>query len=120
MKVTLLILFASIGVFAVFAVPAWDAPTPATAAESDQAPEGTVLSCDVESSRPCLLTIQSGENTRILGGHLAKLDPEHRVKGTFRYWHESAHRSLYVYDEVGNLVTRVVDPKRVLLVDLTE
>lgn len=117
---TLLILLACVSVMAVVGVPAgWDRTYEAPP-EPETVLNGTPLYCDVQSSRPCLLRIQPGENTQILGGRLATLDPEQKIEGTFRYWNESGHRSLYVYDDVQNLVARIVDPEHVLLVDLSE
>jgi len=80
-------------------------------------PEGATspVPCDTLSAHPCTLVVQPGPATRVDRGHLGALSAPRELHGAYRYHQEQEHRVLYVYDDVGNLVGRVVDPEAVML-----
>jgi len=77
--------------------------------------DGTPVDCDTFSGRPCRLVVRPGPDTVVDRGHLGVLSAPREVTGSYRYQQEREHRVLYVYDELQNLVGRVVDPGAVVL-----
>lgn len=115
MKTPLLIGAAAIGLALTFAVPqfggACDRRTPGDA-------EAAVpLALDTVSSQPQFLRVEAGPETAVDRGHLGNFHTRRMLSGAFRYQQEREHRVLYVYDEVQNLVARVVDPASVTILD---
>jgi hypothetical protein len=76
---------------------------------------GVVVAIDHESPGPCRLLIESGPETVVDRGSQDLDAPRCAFVGSFRYWEEPSGRMLYLYDDVQNLVGRVVNPERVLL-----
>ena len=141
MKSAVLLLCAALGVVAVFAVPSVgrtprgeaprveaDAPAPALepaareATPTEPTPiEAHVSGEDVDagtrSAEACRLVVLRDEHTVVDRGTI-HLDPTaHVLEGSYRYQDEPLGRVLYVYDDVQNLVTRIVNPVRVLRYD---
>lgn len=136
MKTAVLLLCAALGVVAMFAVPSMgdgsegsaSAPTasPSTPAElppEPAAPEAHVSGEDVDAGTRCAdacrLVVLRGADTVVDRGTMTLAPTAHVLEGSYRYQHESLGRVLYVYDDVQNLVVRVVNPVRVLRYDTT-
>lgn len=114
MRTKLLILLASAGVLAAFAIPAGWNHLPS---EADAAPAGAVVlepGCcrgDIASLR-----IETGPETVVDRGTLGQLETGQELRGSFRYWQEPAGSALYVWDHTQTLVARVLNPDAVILV----
>ncbi len=113
MKIPFLLVVAAVGLALTVAVPNFGGScgrpsvTPAVAT--------TPVPCDSASAHPCTLVVEAGPATVVDRGHLSDLAPRQELHGAYRYQQELEHRVLYVYDEVQNLVGRVVDPEAVLV-----
>ncbi len=144
MKTAVLLLCAALGVVAMFAVPSMGdgsrgsasapshgaaapvAPAPEAPAETPTppvAPEAHVSGEDVDAGTRCAdacrLVVLRGADTVVDRGTMTLAPTAHVLEGSYRYQHESLGRVLYVYDDVQNLVVRVVNPVRVLRYDTT-
>ena len=130
MKITVLLLCAAVAVGAVFAVPGIGHETPETATEHTPEPAGAdallpttlsgkTLDLGTLSATPARLLVLADEDTRCDRGLRTNLDAAQTLDGTWRYQQESFGRVLYVYDDVQNLVVRIVNPAQVLRYDPT-
>jgi len=117
MKTTALVLLACLAVIATFGVPhGWDRVS-RESVPSDPAMQGATLEANTESGRPCHLKVIFNRNTVVDRGHRRVLEQNQEVHGAYRFWNEAHGSALYVYDDVQNLICRVANPERVLLVD---
>ena len=116
MKPNLLVLACVAALVLVAAVPGLVARAP-----SAEAPKAPVpgLRGNLESSVPCRLAVEIGPRTSVDRGTLAPLRDGLIPAASFRYWQEPAGPVLYVYDDVQDLVGRVVNPVRVRVVGET-
>lgn len=116
MKIPFLLLVAAVSLVLSVAVPDFggsgDHKTPAKPEVAT-----TPVPCDTASAHPCTLMVEPGAATIVDRGHLGAITTHQRLHGAYRYQQEREHRVLYVYDEVQNLVGRVVDPEAVLLLE---
>jgi hypothetical protein len=79
---------------------------------------GVLLVGDAESWLPCRILVTAGSATQVDRGLLPDGASTYDVVGSFRYWEEPSGHMLYVYDDVQNLVGRIVNPESVRIVDI--
>ena len=82
------------------------------------APKGVLLG-EAASAGPCTIRVEPGLDTHVDHGPLGALTATRTFEGGFRYWEEPVGQVLYVYDDVQNLVGRIVNPRSVRLLDAT-
>ncbi len=112
MKTPLLIAVAAAGLLLTFAIPRLGGSCGCPRSEGSGVVEAP-LPCDSVGGEPCRLLVESGPETVVDRGHLGALKDQQELYGVYCYQQEQEHRVLYVYDEVQNLVGRVVDPAAV-------
>ena len=61
--------------------------------------------------------IEGGPETKVDRGSLAKVRGRCELVGRYRYWDEPQGPTLYVYDDVQDLVGRIVNPRSVRILD---
>ena len=64
--------------------------------------------------------METGPDTVVDRGSITDLGDWHAFVGTFRYWKEPTGRMLYLYDDVSNLVGRIVNPESVVLLSTVD
>lgn len=84
------------------------------AGRSEPTPLGVEAS--FESAVPCRLAVEVGPRTTVDRGPLVVTDDLTIPAASFRYWHEPTGPVLYLYDDVQDLVGRVLHPVRVRVV----
>jgi hypothetical protein len=109
MKTSLLLLAAFLALVLVVALPAFKAGGTPTTVEAPRSDTSGLVG-NVESGTPCRLVVDVGPETAFDRGRLADLHEETIAAASFRYWQESAGPVLYVYDDVQDLVGRIVNP----------
>ena len=82
--------------------------------------EDVVIETDVQSWYPCRLVVMSDRDTVVDRGVVTQLSEKQTFEGSFRFWEESSGRVLYVYDDTQSLVTRVINPTSVTVVEVLE
>ena len=112
MKIPLLIVAATVGVALTFAIPQFGGACDVRTQAASSA-ELEPLALDTTSAHPQRLRVEAGPETAVDRGHLGNFHTPRELCGAYRYQQEREHRVLYVYDEVQNLVARVVDPASV-------
>lgn len=113
MKVTLIIAVSLLLLVAAMALPVFDGPGGgATPCPCREAP-GRVLESGEASGELCRLVVEGGPETTVDRGSLAKVGGRCVLVGRYRYWDEPQGRTLYVYDDVQDLVGRIVNPRSV-------
>ena len=110
-KITAAIVFVAVfGISIAFAAVA--------AGDSPQATEGSAgpiaLETNTESHKPCQLLVELCAESALDRGALTTIEHGDVLVGSYRYWDEAGGTMLYVYDEVGNLITRVRNPQSVI------
>ncbi|MHC5010204.1 MAG: hypothetical protein ACYTG6_04535 [Planctomycetota bacterium] len=115
MKPSPVSLLACLAIVAAFVLPSAPALSDEVAPPSPASFQGRVLSEDAESDAPVRLLVEVGPATRVDRGPRGSWVPGQVFVGTYRYWEEPAGRMLYLYDDVQNLVARVVDPAGVMV-----
>lgn len=128
MKIAVALLVACAGVLAVFAVPRITPPTIVEARDPHLVPTpmqempevaGEDVDPGTADGHSCRLVVLSQPETVTDRGTLPPLGDAHSLQGSYRYQDEPMGRVLYVWDDVQNLVTRIVNPARVLRFDAT-
>ena len=110
-KITITIVFVAVfGISIAFAAVA--------SSETPQATDASVgpiaLATNTESHKPCQLLVELCAESVLDRGAIRTLDHGEVLVGSYRYWDEAGGSMLYVYDEVGNLITRVRNPQSVV------
>ncbi|MDJ0973372.1 MAG: hypothetical protein QNJ98_02785 [Planctomycetota bacterium] len=110
-KITIAIVFVAVfGISIAFAAVA--------SSETPQATDASVgpvaLETNTESHKPCQLLVELCPESVLDRGALTTIDHGEVLVGSYRYWDEAGGSMLYVYDEVGNLITRVRNPQSVV------
>ena len=120
MKALHLPLVSALALVVALLVPAGPASSDSGWQIQQLAERGVVLAGDAQSAVPCRLLVEVGADTVVDRGVLTNLESGQFVVGAFRFWNEPAGRMLYVYDDVSNLVGRVVNPQSVILLGVDE
>lgn len=103
---------AAFGISLAFAaVASGDSPDSAAARPSTP----VALSENTVSHAPCHLVVELCMESSLDRGPLTSLPQGGELTGSFRYWDEDGSTMLYVYDDVGNLLTRVRNPQSVIV-----
>ena len=118
MKTTVFLVIATLAVAATLAVPSFVEPTPEPRPpQARDVPAASVLlEAEACSGAPCRIIVEPGLDTRVDRGTERALSSTKTFTGGYRYWEEPVGRVLYVYDDVQNLVSRVVNPRSVWIV----
>ncbi|MDF1700519.1 MAG: hypothetical protein P1V36_05105 [Planctomycetota bacterium] len=130
MKTAVVLLVACAAILAVFAVPRLAPPAIVEARDPNLVPTpmprgetpelaGEDVDPGTADGNSCRLVVLSQPATIADRGTLAALGEAHTLQGSYRYQEEPLGRVLYVWDDVQNLVTRIVNPARVLRFDAT-
>lgn len=106
------VFIATFGISLAFAAAAsGDSPVDATPKSSTP----VALSKNTVSHSSCHLLVERTAETVLDRGTLSCLPADGHIAGSFRYWDEDGGTMLYVYDDVGNLITRVRNPQSVIV-----
>lgn len=116
MKATLILLSSLLLLGAAVALPALDPSGGGTPCPCE-AGRGRAVESGDASGALCHLVVEGGPDTTVDRGSLAKLGRRRELVGRYRYWDEPQGPTLYVYDDVQDLVVRVVNPRSVRVLD---
>lgn len=121
MKTSAFLVLAALAVAATLAVPSLldPAPEPRSARAPETRARGILLDGEACSGAPCRIVVEPGLDTRIDRGIEQLISTTKTFTGGYRYWKEPVGRVLYVYDDVQNLVSRIVNPRSVRVVPAT-
>lgn len=72
------------------------------------------LTTNAEHHGPCRLLVELCAESVLDRGARTTIEHGEVLVGSYRYWDEAGGTMLYVYDEVGNLITRVRNPQSVI------
>ena len=113
MKTQLFLVLAILAVVSTVAVPSFVGRGEQTLNPPGPEARGELLLGDASSFKPCRIVVEAGLDTRTDRGLLPPIATTKTLEGGFRYWEEPIGKVLYVYDDVQNLVGRVVNPRSV-------
>ena len=117
MKVALIVISSLLLILAGMALPAFDGSGGSTSPCPCPAAGGRVLECGETSGALCRLVVERGPKTKVDRGTLASVGRRTELIGRYRYWDEPQGPTLYVYDDVQDLVGRIVNPRSVRILD---
>ena len=117
MKVTLILLSSLLLLIAALALPAFDGSGDGLTPCRCPSESGRAVECGEASGELCRLLVEGGPETKVDRGSLAKVRGRRELVGRYRYWDEPQGPTLYVYDDVQDLVGRIVNPRSVRLLD---
>lgn len=118
MKVALIVISSLLLILAGMALPVFDGSGAHDAPCSCRARAGRALECGETSGAPCRLVVEGGPRTKVDRGSLESVGPRTELVGGYRYLDEPQGPTLYVYDDVQDLVGRIVNPGSVRIVDV--
>ena len=117
MKVTLILTASLLALLAVAGLPAFDGSEGVVTPRTPAAAPGRLLEGGEASGAPCRLVVEGGPRTRVDRGALRSVGTRREIVGAYRYWDEPQGRILYVYDDVQDLLGRIVNPRAVRVLD---
>ena len=117
MKVTLIIAMSVLLLVAAMALPALDGSGGGATSCPCRAPSGRAVESGEVSGALCRLVVEGGPKTRVDRGSLDEVGERCVLVGRYRFWDEPQGPTLYVYDDVQDLVGRIVNPLSVRVVE---
>jgi len=115
-KVTLILAVSLLLLLAAVALPTLDGGGSGATSCPCRGGPGRVLEGGETSGEICRLVVERGPETRIDRGSV-QVEGRGVLVGRYRYWEEPQGLTLYVYDDVQDLVGRIVNPRSVRVVD---
>lgn len=117
MKITLILVASLILLIAAVALPAFDDLRGGATPCDCRSESGRTVESGEASGELCRLLIEGGPKTKVDRGNLATVRGRCELVGRYRYWDEPQGPTLYVYDDVQDLVGRIVNPRSVRILD---